>query len=115
MPLTRRQFLQRIAQAGGYSATFATMQSLGLLAAPPETASVQDLPKDAFSLNLRCIRVTPAYFHREALGTRKRATQGAYAAQPDNVMALSARERRSKSVDMSRYNSSAIRSSSRGR
>jgi hypothetical protein len=75
----------------------------------------QDSPKDAFSLNLRCIRVTPAYFHREALGTRKRATQGAYAAQPDNVMALSARERRSKSVDMSRYNSSAIRSSSRGR
>ena len=47
MPLTRRQFLQRIAQAGGYSATFATMQSLGLLPVPSATASVLDLPRDA--------------------------------------------------------------------
>src|SRR5262245_28729197 len=47
MPLTRRQFLMRVAQAGGYSATFATMQSLGLLPALSSAASVIDLPHDA--------------------------------------------------------------------
>src|SRR5215467_7876576 len=46
MALTRRQFLMRVAQAGGYSATFGAMQSLGLLAAPPSTPSVVDLPAD---------------------------------------------------------------------
>jgi monoamine oxidase len=33
MPLTRRVFLERIAQFGGYAATFSTMQTLGLLPA----------------------------------------------------------------------------------
>jgi monoamine oxidase len=33
MPLTRRVFLERIAQIGGYAATFSTMQVLGLLPA----------------------------------------------------------------------------------
>ena len=47
MPLTRRQFLKRVAHAGGYSATFATMQSLSLLPAPPSAASVIDLPHEA--------------------------------------------------------------------
>src|SRR5438552_4833790 len=47
MPVTRRQFLMRVAQVGGYSATFATMQSLGLLPAPAAAASVVDLPRDA--------------------------------------------------------------------
>jgi monoamine oxidase len=47
MPLTRRQFLTRVAQAGGYSATFATMQSLGLLPQTASAASVVDLPIDA--------------------------------------------------------------------
>lgn len=31
MGITRREFLSRVGQAGGYAATFATMQSLGLL------------------------------------------------------------------------------------
>jgi monoamine oxidase len=47
MPLTRREFLARIAQAGGYSATFATMQSLGLLPAAAAAASMVDLPRNA--------------------------------------------------------------------
>src|SRR5262245_10643049 len=47
MPLTRRQFLTRVARAGGYSATFATMQSLGLLPEAASAASVVDLPIDA--------------------------------------------------------------------
>jgi monoamine oxidase len=47
MRLTRRQFLTRVAHAGGYSATFAAMQSLGLLASPPSRASAVDLPADA--------------------------------------------------------------------
>jgi monoamine oxidase len=34
MSLTRRQFLTRVGQAGGYSATFVMMQSLGLLPIP---------------------------------------------------------------------------------
>jgi len=38
--------LTRVAQAGGYSATFAVMQSLGLLPAA-SAASVVDLPRDA--------------------------------------------------------------------
>src|SRR5262245_28618665 len=40
MPLTRREFLVRVGHAGGYSATFATMQSLGLL---PATTGVSTL------------------------------------------------------------------------
>jgi monoamine oxidase len=31
MGITRREFLSRVGQAGGYAATFATMQSLGLM------------------------------------------------------------------------------------
>src|SRR5262245_12852888 len=44
MALTRREFLVRVAHAGGYSATFATMQSLGLLS-PPAAASTITLPR----------------------------------------------------------------------
>src|SRR5262245_36551436 len=47
MPLTRREFLVRVAHAGGYSATFATMQSLGLLPSTAVAASTVDLPRDA--------------------------------------------------------------------
>src|SRR5215471_12112221 len=47
MPLTRRQFLVRVARAGGYSATFATMQSLGLLPEALSAAPAMDLPPDA--------------------------------------------------------------------
>src|SRR5215470_13373286 len=47
MPLSRRQFLVRVAQAGGYSATFAAMQSLGLLPEPISAAPAMDLPPDA--------------------------------------------------------------------
>src|SRR5262245_11079633 len=47
MPLTRRQFLTRVAQAAGYGATFATMQSLGLLPEAASAASVMALPIDA--------------------------------------------------------------------
>src|SRR5438874_2516847 len=46
MSFTRREFLVRVAQAGGYSATFATMQSIGLLAATG-AASTVDLPRNA--------------------------------------------------------------------
>src|SRR5262245_7626177 len=45
MPLTRREFLVRVARAGGYGATFATMQSLGLLPAAT-AASTLDLGRD---------------------------------------------------------------------
>ena len=34
MSLTRRSFIQRMAQIGGYSAAFSTMRVLGLIAAP---------------------------------------------------------------------------------
>jgi monoamine oxidase len=44
MSLTRRQFLTRVGQAGGYGATFTTMQALGLLATPPSAASTVELP-----------------------------------------------------------------------
>jgi monoamine oxidase len=44
MPVTRREFLVRVARAGGYSATFATMQSLGLLS-PAVAASTVTLPR----------------------------------------------------------------------
>jgi monoamine oxidase len=46
MPLTRRELLLRVARAGGYSATFAAMQSLGLLPSAPASASTIDLPRD---------------------------------------------------------------------
>ena len=44
MGLTRRDFLMRVGQAGGYSAAFTTMQSLGLMPmkaieAPPIAAA----------------------------------------------------------------------------
>lgn len=38
MSLTRREFLMRVGQAGGYSAAFVMMQSLGLLAIPDAAA-----------------------------------------------------------------------------
>src|SRR5262245_54358991 len=47
MPLTRREFLGRVAQAGGYSATFSAMQSLDLLAAAPAQASTINLSRNA--------------------------------------------------------------------
>jgi len=47
MPLTRRQFLMRVAKAGGYGATFATMQALGLLPVAASAASTVDLPLNA--------------------------------------------------------------------
>jgi monoamine oxidase len=47
MPFTRREFLGRVASAGGYGATFATMQSLGLLPAAPAEASTINLPRNA--------------------------------------------------------------------
>ncbi|WP_260704198.1 flavin monoamine oxidase family protein [Edaphobacter flagellatus] len=39
MGITRRDFLMRVGQAGGYSAAFTTMQSLGLMPMKAETAS----------------------------------------------------------------------------
>jgi monoamine oxidase len=47
MANTRREFLTRVARAGGYGAAFATMEALGLLPIPPSEASVIDLPADA--------------------------------------------------------------------
>ena len=46
MPLTRREFLVRVAHAGGYSATFATMQSLVLLSATTAASTIK-LPRNA--------------------------------------------------------------------
>lgn len=46
MSLTRRELLAGVARAGGYSATFAVMQSLGLLPAPPSEASTVSSPRD---------------------------------------------------------------------
>ncbi len=43
MALTRRQFLTRVGRAGGYSATFMMMQSLGLLAIPEAEAEANAL------------------------------------------------------------------------
>lgn len=43
MAVTRREFLHRVGQAGGYSAVFATMQALGLLPAVSASASTVDL------------------------------------------------------------------------
>src|SRR5579883_3416937 len=47
MSLTRRELLVRVAHAGGYSATFAVMHSLGLLGEVPAEASTLGLPQDA--------------------------------------------------------------------
>jgi monoamine oxidase len=47
MSNTRREFLNRVGQAGGFGATFAAMQALGLLPAMASAASVIDLPLDA--------------------------------------------------------------------
>ncbi len=44
---TRRDFLTRVGQAGGYSAAFATMQSLGLMPMLASAASELSLPADA--------------------------------------------------------------------
>jgi len=43
MSLTRREFLMRVGQAGGYSAAFVMMQSLGLLAIPEAAAESNQL------------------------------------------------------------------------
>jgi monoamine oxidase len=43
MPTTRRNFLQWVGDAGGFSAAFVTMQSLGLLPVAASAASVPDL------------------------------------------------------------------------
>ncbi len=43
MGLTRRQFLMRVGHAGGYSAAFVMMQSLGLLAIPEAEAEANQL------------------------------------------------------------------------
>ena len=45
MPLTRREFLHRVGQAGGYSAAFLAMQSLGLAPTAPAQAETA-LPTD---------------------------------------------------------------------
>ena len=45
MSVTRRSFIARVAQTGGYGAAFSTMQALGLFA-QPEASSLGSLPKD---------------------------------------------------------------------
>src|SRR3982750_1484267 len=45
LPVTRRGFIARVAQAGGYAAAFSTMHGLGLLARA-ETKPFEGLPKD---------------------------------------------------------------------
>src|SRR5439155_6617299 len=45
MSFTRRAFIQRMAQIGGYSAVFSTMRALGLIASPGISALPQ-LPAD---------------------------------------------------------------------
>ena len=45
MALSRRQFLTRVGQAGGYSAAFTMMQSLGLLPMPEASAQQQPLTR----------------------------------------------------------------------
>ena len=47
MASTRRDFLMRVGDAGGFGAAFATMQSLGLMPMAASAASVPDLPADA--------------------------------------------------------------------
>lgn len=47
MGLTRREFLYRIGQAGGYSAVFATMQALGLMEGSTASASTVDLAPES--------------------------------------------------------------------
>jgi len=46
MALTRRGFLTRVGQAGGFSAAFLTMQSLGLLPMPEAEAISWDAAPD---------------------------------------------------------------------
>lgn len=47
MPASRRDFLLRVGDAGGFSAAFVTMQSLGLLPVAASAASVPDVPPDS--------------------------------------------------------------------
>ena len=47
MALTRRDFLMKVGQAGGYRAAFTMMQSLGLLPVAASAASTIDLPRDS--------------------------------------------------------------------
>src|SRR5262249_21152848 len=44
---SRRDFLMRVGDAGGFGAAFVTLQSMGLFPVPASAASVPDLPKDA--------------------------------------------------------------------
>ncbi|MHB1023578.1 MAG: flavin monoamine oxidase family protein [Acidobacteriaceae bacterium] len=46
MAISRRDFLMRVGQAGGYSATFVMMQSLGLLPMTASAATKMDIPSD---------------------------------------------------------------------
>ncbi len=47
MATTRRDFLTRVGQAGGFSAAFLAMRSLGLMPIPEMSASRLDLPPNA--------------------------------------------------------------------
>jgi monoamine oxidase len=47
MPTTRRNFLLRVGDAGGFSAAFVTMQSLGLLPVAASAASIPEVAPDA--------------------------------------------------------------------
>lgn len=47
MSVTRREFLHRVGQAGGYRAVFATMQALGLTSGLAASASTVDLPPES--------------------------------------------------------------------
>ena len=47
MSVTRREFLYRVGQAGGYRAVFATMQALGLMPGMAASASTVDLPPNS--------------------------------------------------------------------
>jgi len=47
MSVTRREFLQRVGQAGGYRAVFASMQALGLMPGLTASASTVDLPPNS--------------------------------------------------------------------
>src|SRR5688572_15113664 len=45
MALTRRNFLERLAAVGGYSAAFLAMEAMGLLNAPPAAGEPFELPR----------------------------------------------------------------------
>ena len=47
MATTRRDFLMRVGEAGGYGAAFTTLQTLGLLPVTASAASKPELPPGA--------------------------------------------------------------------